>query len=522
MLFYIIALVFGLFAGFAIGVTIRHLQKMQKLRVAEIEAERLVDEAKGRAEELMDDAKARGEELAESLYEENEKELEQMNRKVQHLEEQHRNKRSQGDREYNADLKEVQAQLAAIETKDRAVQDRQTAFSRIQLQAKELQQQLLQKLGVSSGQDLANVRTQLAAKLEDDMQVEARRKAAAIEDDVRLHAEDHAKRLINTALSRFPREACHERGIGIVEIPNANVEARMLGPNGETLKMVGSLCGVDVSLTENKTLQIAGFDPVRRMLATRTLERLLHERVVNEQVIERIFEKCKRDLFQKIEDDGRKVAAEMGQQSLHPEIKRMLGSLRYRYSFAQNQHFHVAEVGWLCGLMASELGKTSVADAKRSGLLHDVGKAMDHSIDGGHAVIGADFIQKHGEEERIVHAVRAHHFEEQPNSDIAFLVIAADAVSGARPGARRSTVSVYNQKMEVLSGIGEGIEGVNKTLVFNAGREVRLLVDGNRVSDERALSLCREVAEKIEQTLSYPGQIKVMVVRETHAEAFAK
>jgi ribonucrease Y len=256
-------------------------------------------------------------------------------------------------------------------------------------------------------------------------------------------------------------------------------------------------------------------------LTTRSLEKMVNERVLNADSIQRIVEKTKREVFRRIEEDGKRVAKELGQQNFHPEVLSMLGALRYRYSFAQNQHFHVAEVGWLCGLLASEINE-HVPSAKRAGLLHDIGKAMDHSIEGGHAVIGADFIQERGEQPHVVHAVRAHHFEEQPKTDLAFLVIAADAISGARPGARRSTVSSYNQKMTVLETIGDGFNGVTKTLVFNAGREVRVIVDGGRVNDEQSLILCRQIADKIENELSYPGQIKVVVVRETHAEAIAK
>ncbi|HVK62592.1 MAG TPA: HD domain-containing protein, partial [Bdellovibrionales bacterium] len=238
--------------------------------------------------------------------------------------------------------------------------------------------------------------------------------------------------------------------------------------------------------------------------------------------VKRLFEKTKNDVARKIESDGNRVAAELGQKDLHPEIKKMLGTLRYRYSFAQNQHFHVAEVGWLCGILASELGGVDRSAAKRSGLLHDVGKAMDHNQEGGHAVIGADFIEQHGEKPHIVHAVRAHHYEEQPSTDLSFLVIAADAMSGARPGARRSTVSVYNAKIETLTAIAEGFKGVTKTLILSAGREVRVIVDGRRVNDEQSLVMCRQIADKIEEECQYPGQIKVVVIRETHAEAMAK
>ena len=261
---------------------------------------------------------------------------------------------------------------------------------------------------------------------------------------------------------------------------------------------------------------------MQREIVTRCLEKLLHERAPNEDTVRRLYDKTRNDVARKIESDGNRIAAELGQKDMNPEIKKMLGTLRYSYSFAQNPHFHVAEVGWLCGILASELGSVERSAAKRAGLLHDVGKAMDHNQEGGHAVLGADYIKTHGEKEHIVHAVRSHHYEEQPTTDLCFLVIAADAISGARPGARRSTVTVYNQKIEALTTIAESFRGVTKTLILNAGREVRVIVDGRRVSDEQSLKMCREIADKIEEECQYPGQIKVVVIRETHAEAMAK
>lgn len=199
----------------------------------------------------------------------------------------------------------------------------------------------------------------------------------------------------------------------------------------------------------------------------------------------------------------------------------MLGALRYRYSFAQNQHFHVAEVGWLCGLLSSELG-LSIPHGRRAGILHDIGKAMDHAKEGGHAVIGADFIKQHGEGPEVVHAVRAHHYDEQPSTDLAFLTIAADAISGARPGARRSTIDSYTQKMADLEKIGSSFDGVMATYILSAGREVRVLVDGAHIDDHKALQLSKDIAQKIEEECNYPGLIKVTVVRETHAVEYAR
>ena len=247
----------------------------------------------------------------------------------------------------------------------------------------------------------------------------------------------------------------------------------------------------------------------------------MREKRIDEQKIKKTLEKSKRDMFQKIRMDGNRICKELGLKNVHPEIRNMMGSLRYRYSFSQNQHFHCAEVGWLCGLLSNELG-LNIHKGRRAGMLHDIGKSMDHSIDGGHAVIGAEFISKHDEEKDIVHAVRAHHFDEQPSTDLAYLVIAADAISGARPGARRSTVESYTQKMEDLIRIGNSFKEVMSTYIVSAGREVRLVVDSKKVDDTNALNLSKKVADKIEEECTYPGQIRVTVIRQTQAIEYAK
>ncbi len=224
---------------------------------------------------------------------------------------------------------------------------------------------------------------------------------------------------------------------------------------------------------------------------------------------------CKQDLYRQIKRDGDLIAKEIKQEDLHPEIKQMMGSLRYRYSFTQNQYFHCGEVGWLCGLLASELGGVETQRARRSGLLHDLGKSMDHAKDGGHAVIGADFIEARNEKPDVVHAVRAHHFDEQPSTDMAYLVIAADAISGARPGARRSTIETYTQKVTELEAIAKSFDGVTDCFILSGGREVRVLTDSHMIDDSKALTLSEQIATRIENECNYPGQIKVVVVRQT-------
>lgn len=519
------SVIFLLLGGAAGALAIELTSRVSRRRVltgARREAEQVLIDAKDAAEHLLEETNLAATELSDEIWSRNEAEIARLETAVKEREEAYRRRRSESDRLYNIDSREIQKQLQVVAEKEKQTTERQAKLDQIKSRNQQLQNSLVAELQKLASLNPEQLKESLASEFTQQMLISAKRKATQLEDEVRANSEEIAKKLITNALARFHRPACTERGIGVVEIPNEDVKRRMLGENDRNIALLMEFTGLEISVNENGSFSVLGYDPVQRELATRTLEKLLHERAPNEETVRRLFEKTKSDVARKIEADGQRIAAELGQKDLHLEIKRTLGQLRYRYSFAQNQHFHVAEVGWLCGLLAAELGSVDCVSAKRAGLLHDIGKAMDHSIDGGHAVIGADFIEKHGEKSAVVHAVRAHHYEEQPASDLAFLTIAADAISGARPGARRSTVSVYNQKIETLTNIAEGFRGVNKTLILNAGREVRILVDGRRVNDEQSLRLCRDVADKIENECQYPGQIKVVVIRETHAEAMAK
>ncbi|MES2963423.1 MAG: Rnase Y domain-containing protein [Bdellovibrionota bacterium] len=515
----IFSLVLGLMAGILITILFSRIGRANALARAENEAKDLLTEAKETAEHLMDESKLAAIEAGDEIWAKHEADVKALEERVKVLDEDYRKKRSAADRSFNQDSREVQKQMQTVQEQEKRVLERQERLDRHKKDEGRLRQALVAELKRVAGLEPDELKKQLHAELEQEIQSDAKKKAQIIEDDVRANSEEIAKKLIVSALTRFPRAACTERGIGIVEIPNDDVKRRMLGPDGRNIALLQELVGLEIVITDKNTFQVVGYDPVRREITTRCLEKLLHERAPNEDTVRRLFEKTKSDVARKTESDGNRIAAELGQKDLNPEIKKMLGALRYRYSFAQNQHFHVSEVGWLCGILAAELGGVDRSAAKRVGLLHDVGKAMDHNQEGGHAVLGADFIDKHGEKPHIVHAVRAHHYEEQPSTDLAFLVIAADAMSGARPGARRSTVTVYNQKIEALTTIAEGFKGVQRTLILSAGREVRVIVDGRRVNDEQSLKMCRQIADKIEEECQYPGQIKVVVIRETHAEA---
>lgn len=403
------------------------------------------------------------------------------------------------------------------------LQSREAQVRGVMEKRDQLRHSYRQALEGRSQANLEVLRQELLNEIEIETTRQATKQVMAMEEEHEVNLEREAKRILHIVLNRFPRPYSSERGIGNVDFPNAEIKERTLGPDRQLLKTLEKACGVDISINEEyQSASILGYDPVRRELGRMSLERLINDRQPSVAKIPDIVQACKKELFKKIINDGNRIARELKQEGFSEEIRHMLGALRYRYSFAQNQHFHCAEVGWLCGLLASELGGIEIKDGRRAGLLHDIGKAMDHSKEGGHAVIGAEFIEQHGEKPHIVHAVRAHHFDETPSTDLAYLVIAADAISGARPGARRSTVDSYTQKIADLEKISSSFEGVIGTYILSAGREVRVIVDSHRIDDHAALELSKKIARKIEEEASYPGLIKLTVVRETQAIEMAK
>jgi ribonuclease Y len=385
-------------------------------------------------------------------------------------------------------------------------------------EARAAKEKIIEELSQKLNSSKENFKKDIIHQMVSEFEIYYQKNATQLVNEVTATSEQRAKRILAIAIDRFARPFCPERGLGIVEFPDDNSRKNLLDKNGNNLKIVQEIGGCDLILEENEqSISIAGFDPVRRELTRRLLEKLMKERKhLAPDLIRRKGEDAKRELFRQIKNDGDLLAKELGLHNLNAEIRRMMGSLRYRYSFTQNQYFHCGEVGWLCGLLAAELN-VPIKIARRSGMLHDIGKSMDHAMDGGHAVIGADFIKDRGESAEIVHAVRAHHFDEAPATDLAYLVIAADAISGARPGARRSTIESYTQKVTELEGIAKSFDGVNDCYVLSGGREVRIIADGRAINDTKALELSKNIAQKIENEVAYPGQIKVVVVRATQS-----
>jgi ribonuclease Y len=363
-------------------------------------------------------------------------------------------------------------------------------------------------------------------RLMDTYAEEARHESAKyikqIEDEARQEADKRSKKILATAIQRYAGDYVSEATVSVVHLPNEDMKGRIIGREGRNIRALEAATGMDLIIDDTpEAVIISGFNPIRREIARLSLEKLIADGRIHPARIEEIVAKTTTELEAAIKEAGEQATFELGIHGIHHELIKYLGRLKYRTSYSQNQLQHAIEVGFLAGSMASELGMNP-RQAKRAGLLHDIGKAIDHEVEGSHALIGADLLKKYNESPKIIHAVRAHHEEEKPESILAVLVQAADALSGARPGARREMLETYVKRLDDLETICKSFKGVEKAFAIQAGREIRVLVENTKVTDEAALLLSKDIAGKIEKELTYPGQIKVTVIRETRAVEYAK
>lgn len=369
------------------------------------------------------------------------------------------------------------------------------------------------------------VTADLKNKLIDQATTDYKKWIDLFEEETKEFSEPKAKRILSVCIERFQKEMSTERGIAASYFPTEDARKVFCENLKENIAAIQAVSGCDIYIDEVPTperwdnIQIVGYDPVRRELTRRIFDRIFRDIEKNKKKVvaadlTKTGENIKTELLNQVKRDGDLICKELGLQNVNPEIRQVMGSLRYRYSYTQNQYFHCAEVGWFASLLAAELNG-EIKKSKRAGMLHDLGKALDHELDGSHAVIGADFIASRGEVEDVVYAVRAHHHDVTPTNYMDFLTIAADAISGGRPGARRSTVETYTQKVSGLQEISKRFKGVTDVFVLNGGRECRVVVNSKVVDDLNALKISGQIAKTIEEEMQYPGQIKVVVVRET-------
>lgn len=373
-----------------------------------------------------------------------------------------------------------------------------------------------------SGLTQEEAKNQLLASLEDDLAYEKAQKIMNYEQQLKNECDEKAKQLISLAVSRYAAEYVSEATVSVVPLPNDEMKGRIIGREGRNIRAIETLTGVDLIIDDTpEAITLSCFDPVRRELARQTLERLIADGRIHPTRIEETVEKVRRDMDQKMKQEGERAILETNVHGVHYEIIKLLGRLTYRTSYSQNVLQHSIEVSHLAGMMASEIG-VDAALARRAGLLHDIGKSLNHEIEGSHVEIGVDVCRKFKESPAVLHAIEAHHNDVEPKTIVACLVQAADAISAARPGARRENLESFIKRLEKLEEIANSFDGVEKSFAIQAGREIRIMIKPEVVKDDRMVLVAREIVKRIENELNYPGQIKVNLIRESRAVDFAK
>ncbi len=502
-----LSLAIGLIAGYY-G---RRLIAESRLGAAEEEALRIVDEASKAAEARKKEILLEGKEELHRNRQEAEKEIRERRRELDRLERRLIQKEEQLDRKNeNVEKKESQLQ-EKIRDAEKTNQDLQTVMSQ---QLKELER--LSGLTSEEAKDL------LLYNVEQQIRQETASVIKNLEAEAREEGNKRAKNIVSLAIQKCAADVVSETTVSVVALPNDEMKGRIIGREGRNIRTFETQTGVDLIIDDTpEAVILSSFDPIRREIARKALSNLVSDGRIHPARIEEMVEKAQKELEQELRETGEGAAFEVGVHNLHPELIKLLGRLKYRTSYGQNVLKHSVEVAHLAGVMAAEL-EVDVSLAKRAGLLHDIGKAVDHEIAGPHVEIGVELAKKYRENKEVIHGIAAHHSDIEPESIEAILVQAADAISASRPGARRETLEAYIKRLEKLENLADSFEGVDKSFAIQAGREVRIIVKPDQIDDLHAINMARDIARKVEQDLDYPGQIKVIVIRETRSVEYAK
>jgi ribonucrease Y len=379
-----------------------------------------------------------------------------------------------------------------------------------------------EKIEQLAGLSATEAKDILLKKVEDETRMECARIIRQIEEETQAQADKKAKEIIATATGRYAADFIAERTVSVVNLPNEEMKGRIIGREGRNIRAIEAATGIDLIIDDTpEAVILSGYNSVRREVARLSLERLVNDGRIHPARIEEVVKKVTQEMEEAIVEAGEQASFDVGVHGINGELIKLIGKLKFRTSFAQNVYQHSIEVAFLCGIMAAELGLNQ-RKAKRAGLLHDIGKAIDHEVEGAHAIIGADIARRYGESPLIVNAIAAHHGDEEPTSTLAALVQAADTLSAARPGARREMLENYVKRLEDLERIADSFKGVSKSFAIQAGREIRIIVENANIRDEGLTLLARDIRKKIEKELSYPGQIKIVAIRETRAVEYAR
>jgi len=503
---------------FILGYSIRKYYAKGKVKSAEDKAKKLMEGAKVDADKIRHEAELQAKDLLLKLRTEFEKETKDRRQELIVLEKRLIQKEENLDRKMDI----LERKDKDIDRRDHSLQDKERQIGSKEKEVERLLQEEKDKLQNISGMTREEAKQLLLKKLEDEVKQEAAVFIKRSEDEAKEKADKEARKIIGLAIQRCAAEHAVETTVSVVNLPNDEMKGRIIGREGRNIRALEIATGIDVIIDDTpEAVILSGFDPIKREIAKLALERLIEDGRIHPGRIEEVVEKVKKDMETIIREEGEKTLLDTGLHGVHPEIVKLLGRLKYRTSYGQNVLEHSKEVAHLMGVMASEL-KLDFNLAKRIGLLHDIGKAVSHEVEGTHSKLGADLARKFGESENICHAIEAHHQDIEPKTLLAVLAQAADAISASRPGARRETLEIYVKRLEKLESIADSFKGVAKAYAIQAGREIRVMVQPDKINDAQAAVLARDITKKIEEGLEYPGQIKVMVIRETRAVEYAK
>ena len=506
-----VAVVLTAVVAFPLGVRWRKNVAEKEISSAEEEARRIVNEAIKSAESKKREALVEAKEDILKARSEYEREVKERRAELQKQE----NRLNQ--KEENLDRK-----TENMEKKEESLNRKLAEAEVIREEAEEIKRSQTEVLERISGLTAEEAKQLILKQLEDDVTHEAAVKVNEIKTRFKDEADSYAREVLSLAIQRCAADHVSEATVSVVPLPNDEMKGRIIGREGRNIRALETLTGVDLIIDDTpEAITVSCFDPVRREIARLSLEKLIQDGRIHPARIEEMVEKAKREVDATIKAEGERAVFETNVHGLHPELVKLLGRQHYRTSYGQNVLNHSIEVSHLAGLLAAEIG-ANVAEAKRAGLLHDLGKSIDHEVEGSHVQIGVDLARKYRESEAVIHAIEAHHNDVEPHTIVACLVQAADAISAARPGARRENLENYIKRLEKLEEVTSSFNGVEKSYAIQAGREVRIMVKPEVVSEERMVLLAREIAKKIEDELEYPGQIKVNLIRETKAIEYAK
>ena len=497
--------------GFFLGITYRKRVAEREIASAEEEAKRIINESIKSAESKKREALVEAKEEIHKNRAEFDREVKERRSELQKQERRLQQKEENLDKKTDA----VEKKNEALSAKIAAAEAHQQEIA----QVKKAQLEMLEKI---SGLSVEDAKAYLIATVRDDVTHEMAVKVKEIENQYKEEADEKAREIIATAIQRCAADHASEITVSVVPLPNDDMKGRIIGREGRNIRSIEMLTGCDLIIDDTpETITVSGFDPVRREVARLALEKLIQDGRIHPARIEEMVAKAPKEVNATIKAEGERAVFETNIHGLNPEIIKLLGRMKYRTSYGQNVLNHSIEVSHIAGLLAAELG-ADVATAKRAGLLHDLGKAIDHEVEGSHVTIGVDLARRYKESEEVIHAIEAHHGDVEPHTLVACLVQAADAISASRPGARRENIENYVKRLEKLEEVSKSFPGIDSCYAIQAGREIRIMVKPDEVSEDQMVLLARDIAKKIEEELTYPGQIKVHVLRETKAVDYAK